>query len=118
MKVWMMTNKLKLYDDKTEIIILGKDVHSIPTTTLNINGNIILTSKRIKNLGVYLDNGTSISSHVNVCRAAYFKIRKRSTIQNILDWKVTTALITTLCLQGFQKILYKGFKLSNISQPD
>ncbi|GFR97434.1 reverse transcriptase [Elysia marginata] len=49
-KEWMMTNKLKLNDDKTEIIILGKDVHSIPTSTLNINGNIIPTSKRIKKL--------------------------------------------------------------------
>ncbi|GFR91355.1 reverse transcriptase [Elysia marginata] len=37
LKEWMMTNKLNLNDDKTEIIILGKDVHSIPTTTLNIN---------------------------------------------------------------------------------
>lgn len=62
----MTINKPKLNDDKTEIILTGKDVHSIPVTTLNVKGNFIQTINCIKNLGVYLDNDKSMSSHIKI----------------------------------------------------
>ena len=53
-KIWMNSNKLKLNDDKTEFIIIGSNTKKLPKATININGYIIISNKKVKNLAVIL----------------------------------------------------------------
>ena len=58
---WMNINKLKLNEDKTDIIIFGcsKSIDSLPVIKFDLNGHEVLCSKKVKNLGAIL-HGTRI----------------------------------------------------------
>ena len=83
-EVWMDSNKLKLNDEETELIIF-KNIHQIKDhmeVSMNINDIEILSSSKIKNLGVAFDENLSMTEHVNtICKSVTFQLRKISSIR-------------------------------------
>ena len=73
----MNVNRLKMNVNKTEFILFGSRYH-LPrheTETINIYGDIVLKSQKIKLLGAWLDENMSFKSHINIkCRTAMYNL--------------------------------------------
>ena len=100
----MLADKLKLNDDKTELIIIGtrQQLAKVNIDLLLIRDEIIAPSSGVKNLGSWFDTQLKMDLHINkCCKAAYFhlfnirRIRKflsHDTIQILLNASVTSRL--------------------------
>ena len=67
-KAWMLTNGLKLNENKTEFIIFISNHHQIHVLLVGENiilgDSVITASSSVRNLGAYFDNHMSMSRHV------------------------------------------------------
>ena len=61
-KAWMKVNKLKLNDEKTEVILLGNNniTKYVPAPSLHINDASLEATDKVKNLGVTIDKNLSL----------------------------------------------------------
>ena len=114
---WMLENKLKINDEKTELIIFTppslKD--RIPTDNMHItvNGNRIDQCDKVKNLGVVMDKHMTMLPQINaLCKVMYFQIKRISFIRPYLNHHVTKTLVTSLVLS---KLDYCNALLSGLS---
>ena len=95
-KDWMTDNKLKLNDDKTEVMIISSSrmstALSIPES-FDIGNGSVPFSDTVKNLGVTLDCHLSLKTHVlNLVRTANFELRSISSIRRLLTTEATATL--------------------------
>ncbi len=96
LRSWMSRNKLKLNDDKTELIILSSKHNQtkIQNNTIQIGSSTISSSTSVRNLGVFLDSSMSMETHVKkVCQASYFQIRNLSSIRKLLSQDTAEILL-------------------------
>ena len=98
----MAANKLKLNDDKTEVLLVKTKQRKIPDTApqkLRIGNASISFSKSARNLGVTITSDLSMDDHVNsICRSAYFELRRISTIRHLLTFEAAKTLVCSLVL--------------------
>ena len=83
---WMTANKLKLINDKTELLVLYAR-HCCPPQLSSIHAGIelIVATDWAKNIGVYFDNTLSMNKHVNsLCKTAFYHLRYLATIRRFL----------------------------------
>ena len=101
-KSWMSFNKLKLNDDKTEIMIVSSPrmSTSVPVPDSVFVGNsTIQFSSSVKNLGVILDSNLSMHSQVlSVVRAVNCELRRIGSIRNYLSESATQTLVSAFIL--------------------
>ena len=95
-KDWMTDNKLKLNDDKTEVVIISSSrmstALSIPDSFYIGNASVPF-SDTVKNLGVTLDCHLSLKTHVlNLVRTANFEVRRIGSIHSLLTTEATATL--------------------------
>ena len=72
---WMLTNKLKLNGDKTELLLIGtrKQCAKLPNLLINIGNTEIKPGEKARNLGAVFDANLSLKSHVNsLCSSARY----------------------------------------------
>ena len=101
-KDWMTDNKLKLNDDKTEVMIISSSrmstALSIPES-FDIGNGSVPFSDTVKNLGVTLDCHLSLKTHVlNLVRTANFELRSISSIRRLLTTEATATLVSAFIL--------------------
>ena len=98
----MTENKLQLNDSKTEAIIISSGRQSVNSTlppSLRIGQSDVNFISSVKNLGVTLDCNLSMKQHVNnICKAAYFQLRKISSIRHLLTIQAAQTLVCSLVL--------------------
>ena len=70
-KAWAVLNKMKLNDDKTEILHChSRFISSSPPSSLLIGDSIVEMSTEARNLGVLFEDNLSMNKHIsNICRA-------------------------------------------------
>ena len=99
-RTWMLHNKLKINDDKTEFLLLSsahaksklKDDHK-----LNVGNASIPTSSTAKNLGVMFDSHMTMEKHItSVCKSANFHLRNISAIRNVLTDSSAAQLVHSM----------------------
>ena len=76
---WMKVNKLKLNDEKTEVILLGNNSFTkhIPSPSLHIDDISLEATDKAKHLGVTIDKNLSLSFFIIfLCKNSYFQLRK------------------------------------------
>ena len=116
-KNWMEGNKLKLNDEKTEVMLCGNPRAlggKLPEVHLDINGCSIQSSSRVKNLGVMLDSDFSMQAQVdNLCKNLNVHLKKIATIRDYLTEEVAKKLVTTFILS---RLDYCNSLLVGISQ--
>ena len=98
-RTWMIKNKLKINDSKTEFLVLSSSFFKQQFNDLQINvGNTeINPSLSARNLGVIFDSHLNLESHINsVCRSAYFHLRNIRSIRNMLTDNACSQLIHAL----------------------
>jgi hypothetical protein len=87
-KHWMTVNKLKLNDEKTELIPIAtaqklKSVSYAAPVTLS--GVQIELAQTVRNLGVHLDQSLTMERHINiVCKKIFLELRRISHIRPFL----------------------------------
>ena len=77
-KNWMWQNKLKLNEDKTEFLIIGKKSQCAKVTQkqIMVGQTAVNTSLSVCNLGVFFDSELNMKSHVNnICRSGFFHLK-------------------------------------------
>ena len=85
---WMLQNKLKLNDGKTELLIVGtpKQVSKLDIDGVTVGDSVIKPSESSKNLGVLFDTHLNMEKHItSVCKSAYFMIYNLKRIRKYLD---------------------------------
>ena len=97
-KSWMSSNKLKLNDDKTEVILFKPPrAGSINIDKITIGTTKITNSNVVRNLGVKLDSALSMESQVNgVCQSANFQLRNIGKIRHLIDNDTCKLLVNSL----------------------
>ena len=98
-KRWMYYNKLKINDDKTEVILINPKKYNIQYDHLKIGAENIFFSESAKNLGVYLDQNLSMKLHIsNLSRAIYLEIRKLKSMSKFVSESSLKTLATSFIL--------------------
>ena len=86
-KNWMVSNKLKLNTDKTELLVISSKFRLRPVLLGVIVGNdVVAPSESARNIGVIFDSNLDYKKHVNaICRSCFFHIRNLSRIRKFLS---------------------------------
>lgn len=102
-RVWMINNKLKLNEDKTEFIIITSKHHASVyqklSPTLTVGGVSIRPSATVRNLGVLFDQTMTLQNHVNNIKSSmYFHIREIKRIRWYIDQGTAHMAVQALVL--------------------
>ena len=101
-RVWMSNNKLKLNDDKTEVLLIQTKTSfksCEKPSSIHVGNVEVSFSASARNLGYFISDNMSIDAHVtNVCRSAYFAIRQISSIRRFLTVDATKTLVCAFVL--------------------
>ena len=98
-KSWMAANKLKLNDEKTELIMFTTPrMHSrIQDNHIQIANAKIQSAHSARNLGVFLDENMTMAEHIKkICQSAYFQIRNINSIRKNLSNDTASILVHAL----------------------
>ena len=85
---WMDFKHLKLNENKTEYMLVGKknNLRDLGIVNMNINGNNIHVADRVRDLGVLLDCNLTLSDQINsVVRIAGYHLRNIAFVKKYVD---------------------------------
>ena len=113
-KTWMHANKLKLNDEKTEVILINPKKYEIPFDNLTIGNDQIKFAESAKNLGVFLDSDLSMKCHIsNLSRAIYFEIKRLKTMSRFVSESCLKTLASSFILS---RLDYCNALFKNLNQ--
>ena len=100
-RAWMLSNKLKINDKKTELVIIGSCValeklKSLPNVdlTIRVGEETITPSTSARNLGAIFDSNMTMELQVSsMTRRAYFHLRRIQQIRNSINDDTCAKLI-------------------------
>ena len=99
--LWMDWNKPKLYDDKTESILIKSDRIMLPDsapTSIRVGSSDIPFFTHASNLGITISCNTTMDKHVtNICRSTCTELRRISSIRHLLAVSATKNSPLCLC---------------------
>ena len=85
---WMIENKLKLNDDKTEFLLISSphNKKNFDSMSIHIGTETVKAANSARNLGVVMDSLLNMENHVTtVCQSCYFHLRNIGAIRRYLD---------------------------------
>ena len=97
--VWMMKNKLKINDSKTEFIVFRSPQakQDLSSLSVYVGDSIIQQSSKVRDLGVIFDQFLSFDDYISsVCRSTHFHLRNIGRIRHLLSHHATAPLIHAL----------------------
>ena len=95
-RLWMLQNKLKLNESKTEFMIIGtsRQISKLDVTSIRVGNSVVTPSNTVRNLGVWFDTTLSMETQVSkVCKAAFFMLYNLRHIRKYLDQKSAETLV-------------------------
>ena len=95
---WMIQNKLKINDDKTEFLIMSSKRSKLDLESdINIGDARIEPSDVCRNLGVMFDNHLSMANQIETaCKTMMFHLRNISSIRSLLTEPAAAQLVHSL----------------------
>ena len=97
---WMYQNCLKLNDDKTEFLIIGRPhiLHRINgLDSIDIGESIVPAVESARSIGCVIDSKLSMQAQLNsVCRACYISLRQIGQIRRYLTQDATATTVNAL----------------------
>ena len=85
---WMLINKLKLNEEKTEIILCNPKKFDIHISSLKFGDEVVNFSNAGKNLGVIFDEKLNMNEHItSVSKTVYSEIRRLKQVRNFITSK-------------------------------
>lgn len=98
-KNWMLQNKLKLNDNKTEFMLIGtrQQLSKVNIESINVGNSKITPSKSVRNLGSWLDSNLSMSTHISkTCSTAFYFLHNIRRIRKYLSRDATETIVHAL----------------------
>ena len=100
--VWMSQNKLKLNNDKTEIILFGSKKHlaELNIKSLSVAGtDVSVASEPVRNLGAMFDSQLTMAPHVkSVVKKSSFHLRNIGKARRVLTEDTTKTVMQSLVM--------------------
>ena len=92
---WMVQNKLKLNQDKTEFLVLNTQQRPQPVIDyIKVKTDRVEPSFSAKNIGAIFDQKISLEKHVAyICKSSFYYLRNITKIRNCLSKSDTEILI-------------------------
>ena len=100
-KQWMLTNKLKLNDEKTEILLIGtrQQLEKVDFNSIRVGSTTVNCTGTAKNLGCWFDAKLDFNTHVTkCCKASFFHIFNIRRIRKFLTRETTQILVQALVI--------------------
>ncbi len=111
-KDFLMSNKLKVNDDKTIFMLLGAQywLNKLNLNNIQIGETIVEPVDHTKNLGVIFDKEMTMQAHVNyICKRGYYHVKDLFSLRKFLDENDTNtaahAFVTSIMDYG-NSLLY------------
>jgi len=98
-RVWMIKNKLKINDSKTEFIVFRSPQakQDLSGLSVSVGDSVIQQSSKVRDLGVIFDQFLSFDDHISmVCRSTHFHMRNIGRVRHLLSYDATAQLIHAL----------------------
>ena len=95
-KTWMISKRLKLNEDKTECLIIGKnnDLKNFNIPSFKVLNADMIVKNEAKDLGVILDKNLSFHNQINnTIKATNYHLRNISFVKKYLDMNSMNKLI-------------------------
>ena len=95
-KAWMTANKLKLNDEKTEVMFLSSPYFksAISTPNFEIDETIIKPNSSARNIGIVFDSTLSMNQQVNnMCKVAHFHLRNLGAVRKFISQEACAKLV-------------------------
>ena len=93
---WMLQDRLRLNDDKTEFIIIGKrqQLAKVNIDSMQVGESSIAPTSRVKNLGCWFDGQLKMDTQINsICKTALFHLYNIRRIRKFLNFECTKILV-------------------------
>ena len=93
---WMLQDRLRLKDDKTEFIIIGKrqQLAKVNIDSMQVGESSITPASRVKNLGCWFDGQLKMDTQINsICKTALFHLYNIRRIRKFLNFECTKILV-------------------------
>ena len=98
-RVWMIKNKLKINDSKTEFIIFRSPLlkQNLSDLSVSVGDMQVSPSSKVRDLGVVFDQYLTFHDHISgICKSTHFHLRGIGRIRNLLTFDATAQLIHAL----------------------
>ena len=95
-RVWMIKNKLKINDSKTEFIIFRSPLLNQNLSDLSVSvGDIqVSPSSKVRDLGVVFDQYFTFHDHISdICKSTHFHLRVIGRIRNLLSFDFCNSIL-------------------------
>ena len=94
-QLWMSSNKLKLNDEKTELLVLHAQNRPQPQLlSISAGDDVITRSNEVRNIGVWFDKTLNMEKHINMtCKSAFYHLRNIAAIRKFISSKDCETLI-------------------------
>ena len=95
-RAWMITDKLKLNDDKTEFSIIGtrQQLSKVDIEKLSVGDVSVAPVAVARNLGTWFDTNLSLVTHITkTCKAAFYHLHNIRRIRKFLTVESTKVLV-------------------------
>ena len=120
-KRWMNSKQLKLNDNKTECLLVGKkhDLRRLDITKLRILENEFDVMSPIKNLGIIFEPDLSFNKQINqITKIAGYHLRNIAFLKKYLDEKTVKMLIHNFVISrlDYCNALYYGLPNYNLKK--
>ena len=120
-KRWMNSKQLKLNDNKTECLLVGRkhDLRRFDIANLRVLDNVFEVMNPIKNLGIIFDCNLSFNVQINqVIKTAGYHLRNIAFLKKYLDVKTITMLIHNYVISrlDYCNVLYYGLPNYNLKK--
>ena len=87
---FMMENKMKRNDEKTEFLLIGTtaQLEKLQFNSIQIGNATVTSTDKARNLGVIFDKEMNLKAHINyLCSSAFYHVRNLSAIRKSLDYE-------------------------------
>ena len=95
MDAWMLSNKLKLNKDKSEVLVISSSYRpQPPLSSVNICDETVCCSSSARNIGVIFDQSLCMVPHLSaVCQSSFFHLRNIGFIRKYLTYDAAKIII-------------------------
>ena len=116
---FLRTNKLKVNDDKTVLLLIGSKywLSHVDFDTINVGNVEVKAVESTRNLGVIFDKEMKLEEHIkNVCKRGYLHVKTLFFLSRFLEKYIGT-LLHTLSLHPYLitvTLYYMGYHMNRL----
>ena len=120
-RAWMIMDKMKINDIKTEFLIIGtkQQLNKINIKTLSVGDSAVAPAAMARNLGVLFDENMTLSPHINnTCKTAFYYIHNIRRIRKYLSVETARTLVHVVVIgrRNYCNSLLYGLPMRSISE--